>query len=62
MNLMPVTEVYAGALLLPAAVGAEAVRIYRDWAAGSGGVSSVVRFLAPAPIPTCRSRCGARRC
>ena len=28
-------EIYAGALVFPAEVGAEAVRAYRDWAAGS---------------------------
>ncbi len=52
VELLPIAEVYAGALLFPAEVGAEAVRVYRDWAAGvPEEVSSVVRFLTPPPIP-----------
>lgn len=52
VELLPIAEVYAGALLFPAEVGAAAVRIYRDWAAGvPDEVSSVVRFLTPPPIP-----------
>jgi hypothetical protein len=52
VELLPIAEVYAGALLFPAAVGAEAVRIYRDWAAAAPDeVSSVVRFVTPPPIP-----------
>ncbi len=52
VELLPIAEVYAGALLFPAEVGAEAVRTYRDWAAGvPEEVSSVVRFLTPPPIP-----------
>lgn len=52
VELLPIAEVYAGALLFPAAVGAEAVRTYRDWAAGvPEEVSSVVRFITPPPIP-----------
>jgi len=52
VELLPIADVYAGALLFPAAVGAEAVRAYRDWAAGVGEeVTSVVRFLTPPPIP-----------
>ncbi len=50
--LLPIAEVYAGALLFPAAVGADAVRTYRDWAASvPDEVSSVVRFVTPPPIP-----------
>jgi hypothetical protein len=52
VRLLPIAEVYAGSLLFPAEVGAEAVRTYRDWAGGlSDDVTSVVRFLTPPPIP-----------
>jgi hypothetical protein len=52
VDLLPIAEVYAGALLFPAEVGADAVRTYRDWAASvSEDVTSVVRFLTPPPIP-----------
>lgn len=52
LELLPIAEVYAGALLFPAEVGGEAVRAYRDWAAGvPEEVTSVVRFLTPPPIP-----------
>ena len=52
VDLLPIAEVYAGALLFPAEVGADAVRAYRDWAASvSEEVTSVVRFLTPPPIP-----------
>jgi FAD/FMN-containing dehydrogenase len=50
--LLPIAEAYAGALLFPAAVGADAVRTYRDWAAEAPDeITSVVRFLTPPPIP-----------
>jgi hypothetical protein len=52
VNLLPIAEIYAGALLFPAEVGAEAVRAYRDWAAEQAEeVTSVVRFITPPPIP-----------
>jgi hypothetical protein len=52
LDLVPISEIYAGALLYPAAVGAEAVRTYRDWAAGvSEDVTSVVRFIRPPDVP-----------
>lgn len=52
LDLLPIAEVYAGALLFPAAVGAEGVRRYRDWAASMPEeVTSVVRFLRPPPLP-----------
>ena len=52
LDLVPVADAYAGALLYPAAVGAEAVRVYRDWAAGLGDdVTSVVRFIRPPDVP-----------
>ena len=52
LDLVPIGDIYAGALLFPAAVGAEAVRTFRDWAASvSEDVTSVVRFITPPPIP-----------
>ncbi len=52
LDLVPIGDIYAGALLFPAAVGADAVRLYRDWAAGvSDDVTSIVRFLRPPPVP-----------
>ncbi|HEY6551482.1 MAG TPA: FAD-binding oxidoreductase [Solirubrobacterales bacterium] len=52
LNLVPIADIYAGALVFPAELGAEAVRAYRDWAAGvSEDVTSVVRFITPPPIP-----------
>lgn len=52
LDLVPISEIYAGALLFPAELGADAVRAYRDWAAGvSDDVTSVVRFITPPPLP-----------
>jgi hypothetical protein len=52
LSLVPISEIYAGALVFPAEIGADAVRAYRDWAAGvSEDVTSVVRFITPPPIP-----------
>jgi hypothetical protein len=52
VDLVPVSEAYAGALLFPAELGAEAVRAYRDWAdEAPEEVTSIVRFLRPPPIP-----------
>jgi hypothetical protein len=52
LDLVPIADIYAGALLFPAAVGAEAVRTYRDWAATvSDDVTSIVRFITPPPVP-----------
>jgi FAD/FMN-containing dehydrogenase len=52
LDLVPIADIYAGALLFPAEVGAEAVRTYRDWAASvSDDVTSVVRFVTPPPLP-----------
>jgi FAD binding domain-containing protein len=52
LDLVPIADVYAGALLYPAALGAEAVRTYRDWAASvSDDVTSVVRFIRPPDVP-----------
>jgi FAD/FMN-containing dehydrogenase len=52
LDLVPVPEAYAGALLFPAEVGADAVRLYRDWTKTvSEDVTSVVRFLRPPDLP-----------
>jgi FAD/FMN-containing dehydrogenase len=52
LDLVPVADAYGGAFLFPGAVGAEAVRIWRDWAATVGeNVTSVVRFLRPPDVP-----------
>jgi FAD/FMN-containing dehydrogenase len=51
-NLVPLADVYAGALLFPAEFGAKGVRAYREWAGGvSEDVTSIVRFLRPPDIP-----------
>jgi hypothetical protein len=50
--LLPIAELYAGTLIFPAELGAEAFRAYRDWAAGVGEeVTSIARLLRPPPIP-----------
>jgi hypothetical protein len=52
LRLIPIADIYAGALVFPAELGADAVRAYRDWTAGlSDDVTSVVRFITPPPIP-----------
>jgi FAD/FMN-containing dehydrogenase len=52
LELLPIAELYAGALLFPAEVGAEAVRAYRDWAADvCDDVTSIVRFIRPPDLP-----------
>jgi FAD/FMN-containing dehydrogenase len=52
LRLLPIAEVYAGALVFPAEVGADAVRAYRDWAEEMPDeVTSIVRFLRPPPVP-----------
>jgi len=52
LALLPIAELYAGALLLPAELGADAVRAYRDWTATvPDEVTSIVRFLRPPPLP-----------
>ncbi len=50
--LLPHSELYAGTIIFPAEVGADAVRTYRDWAATlPDEVTSIVRFLRPPPLP-----------
>jgi hypothetical protein len=52
LELVPVAEAYAGALIFPAELGVDAVRSYRDWAAGlPEEVTSRGRFLRPPPMP-----------
>ncbi len=52
VELLPISEAYAGALLFPAEVGADGVRSYRDWTASAPEeVSSMMRLLHLPPIP-----------
>jgi FAD binding domain len=52
LDLLPISEVYGGTLLLPAELGADAVRAYRDWTAGvPDEITSGLRFLHLPPIP-----------
>jgi hypothetical protein len=52
LALVPIVDLYAGALLLPAEVGADAIRAYRDWAETvPEEVTSIARFLRPPPLP-----------
>jgi hypothetical protein len=52
VDLVPMADAYAGALLFPAELGTEAIRAYRDWAeACPDEVTSIVRYLRPPPIP-----------
>jgi hypothetical protein len=52
LDLLPIAELYAGTMIFPAELGAEAIRAYRDWAAQvPDEVTSIVRLLRPPPIP-----------
>lgn len=52
VQLLEISEVYAGALIFPAEVGGEGLRKARDWAeAVSEDVTSNIRFLTPPPLP-----------
>ena len=52
LSLLPIAELYAGALILPAELGADALRAYRDWVASvPDEVTSIARFLRPPPLP-----------
>jgi FAD/FMN-containing dehydrogenase len=52
LDLVPVTHVYAGALIFPSALAADGIRAYRDWAADAPEeVGSMVRMLNLPPIP-----------
>jgi hypothetical protein len=52
LELVPVAEVYGGALLFPGEVAAEGARAYGDWTESvSEDVTSMLRFLHLPPIP-----------
>jgi FAD binding domain-containing protein len=52
VELVPVSEAYAGALLFPPELAAEAVRAYRDWTAGAPEeTGSMIRLLNLPPTP-----------
>ena len=52
VELVPVSEAYAGALLFPPELAGEGIRAYRDWTAGAPEeVGSMVRMLNLPPIP-----------
>jgi hypothetical protein len=52
LDLVPVVDAYAGALVFPAELGADAIRTYRDWTETvSDDVTSVIRFLNPPDVP-----------
>ena len=52
LELTPIADIYAGALVFAAELGTDAVRAYRDWAHTVGDeVTSIVRFLRPPPLP-----------
>jgi hypothetical protein len=52
VELVPVTDAYAGALLFPPELAAEGIRAYRDWtAAAPEEAGSMVRALDLPPIP-----------
>jgi FAD/FMN-containing dehydrogenase len=53
LALLPIADVYAGIMIFPAELGADAFRAYRDWAAGTPEeVTSIARLLRPPPVPT----------
>lgn len=50
--LLPIAELYAGIMILPAELGAGAIRAYRDWTETvPDEITSIVRFLRPPPLP-----------
>jgi hypothetical protein len=52
LELLEISDVYAGGLIFPAEVGAEGFRAARDWAAAvSEDVTANIRFLTPPPLP-----------
>jgi hypothetical protein len=52
LELLPISEAYAGALLLPAELTRDALHAYRGWAAGAPEeVSSMARMMDLPPIP-----------
>lgn len=52
LDLVPVADAYAGALVFPAELGAGAIRAWRDWTETvSDDVTSAIRFLHPPDLP-----------
>ncbi|MGZ6255894.1 MAG: FAD-binding oxidoreductase [Candidatus Limnocylindria bacterium] len=52
VELVPVSEAYAGALIFPPELAADGIRAYRDWTAGAPEeAGSMVRALNLPPIP-----------
>jgi hypothetical protein len=52
VHLLPIAELYAGALVLPAELGDDAIRAWRDWTSSvPEDVTSIARFLHLPPIP-----------
>jgi FAD binding domain len=52
LELVPVSEVYAGALVFPPELAADGIRAYRDWTADAPEeTGSLVRMLNLPPIP-----------
>ena len=52
VDLLPVAEAYAGALLFPGDVGADGWRAYRDWTGTAPDeISPIARFMHLPPIP-----------
>ena len=52
LELLPISEVYAGSLLLPAELTREALHVYREWASRvPEEVGSMVRMMNLPPIP-----------
>ena len=52
VDLLPISHIYAGAMLFPGEVGVEGLRAWRDWTAGlPEEVSAMFRFLRLPPVP-----------
>jgi hypothetical protein len=52
VDLLPISDAYAGALLFPGEVGIDGLRAWRDWTAGAPEeVSAMFRFLRLPPVP-----------
>jgi hypothetical protein len=52
VDLLPISDAYAGALLFPGEVGIDGLRAWRDWTAGlPEEVSAMFRFLRLPPVP-----------
>ena len=53
LDLVPIADAYAGALVFPAELGVDAIRAYRDW---TETVSDDITSVDPLPPPAGRSR------